>query len=395
MTSDEQPTIVAHHHSSSRSQDAVQQNSDFKSTSKRNSIPIYTSITQFDSLQRLSSHGTCKVFRGVCRATGLRVAIKRFEKRSVSAKEAVHIAREVYLMGILKGEESIIQIYGFFEDSAFAYVVMELCSGMDLYQRLVAAKRFDESYVARKVVYPLLKALDRLHNKHQVVHRDIKPENILLTGTGDIKLADFGSAIKKDSEVPFLPVGTLDFMAPEVLCNTPPRGAVESPCATPDMLQLAGLIPYNEKVDIWSLGVLTFELVMGKPPFYHQDPSETKRLIRSTHPPWELQFPKQLRNSPLASFLRAALTKDPKSRPSAAQLLNHEWIATHVASTGTYHLHVDATGRALGESLTIALKHKLDLKRGSTVPAPSPPITPHTPAGRWLGKFHSGLAHIG
>lgn len=389
MTTDEPPTLGAGHSPPLSQQRAVQGN-DVQSTSRRNSIPIYTSITQFDSLQGLSSHGTCKVFRGVCRATGLRVAIKRFEKRSVSAKEAVHIAREVYLMGILKGEEGIVQIYGFFEDSAFAYVVMELCCGMDLYQRLVAAKSFDEAYVARKVVYPLLKALDRLHTKHHVVHRDIKPENILLTGAGDVKLADFGSAIKIDTEVPFLPVGTLDFMAPEVLLNTPPSGAVESPCATPVMLQLAGLMPYDEKVDIWSLGVLTYELVMGRPPFYHKDPMETKRLIKNccTTDAVLLQLPKQWRTSPLGSFLRAALTKDPKSRPSAAQLLSHEWIAAQNSlSPRTYHLHVDATGRSLNEALSISLQHKLTLGKG---PPTNPTTNFNSTAGGWLRKFHCG-----
>lgn len=99
-----------------------------------------------------------------------------------------------------------------------------------------------------QVMIPLLRTLDHLHTHHSIIHRDIKPENILLTAKGELRLADFGTAIKQDVEVPFLPVGTLDFMAPEVLGSPAPKGAVESPCTTMDMLLEHNLKGYNEKV---------------------------------------------------------------------------------------------------------------------------------------------------
>lgn len=94
-----------------------------------------------------------------------------------------------------------------------------------------------------------------------------------------MRLADFGIAIQQEIETPFLPIGTLDFMAPEVLKNLAPRGAVESPCMTPEMLQTARLEPYDCRVDIWSFGVMMYELVIGKTPFHHKNPEETRRLI--------------------------------------------------------------------------------------------------------------------
>ena len=119
----------------------------------------------------------------------------------------------------------------------------------------------------------------RKPHSHAVVHRDIKPDNVFLTADGAMRLADFGTAIKQDVEVPFVAVGTLDFMAPEVLDNPARKGLVESPCATHDMLTEAGLRPYDHKADVWSVGVMAYEMVVGKPPFYHEDPEETRRMI--------------------------------------------------------------------------------------------------------------------
>lgn len=103
-------------------------------------------------------------------------------------------------------------------------------------------------FCSLQVIIPLLNTLHRLHHTHHIIHRDIKPENLLLTGDGELRLADFGTAIKHDNEVPFLPVGTLDFMAPEVLGSPAPKGAVESPCITADMLHELNICPYTEKV---------------------------------------------------------------------------------------------------------------------------------------------------
>lgn len=191
---------------------------------------------------------------------------------------------------------------------------------------MIADQNLDEHFAASKIVSPLLATLERLHNVHHIIHRDIKPENVLLTASGEIRLADFGTAIQCDHEVPFLAVGTLDFMAPEVLGSFAPKGAVESPCTTPEMLLEAGLTPYDYKADVWSLGALAYELVVGEPPFYHEEAEETRNLIlRSAF----LYIPSRFQRTPFARFVTAAMTKDPNARPSAAELLKHEWLAQH------------------------------------------------------------------
>lgn len=114
------------------------------------------------------------VLRAVCRATGAAVAIKVFDKAALSAKEAVHAGREVFLMGILRDDPGVVELLGAFEDAARGYAVMELCAGRDLYHRAVLEARLPEAAAAAGVIGPLLRTLRRLHEEHSVVHRDIK-----------------------------------------------------------------------------------------------------------------------------------------------------------------------------------------------------------------------------
>lgn len=293
--------------------------------SRENDHHTSCSLLPFSFFQPLPRRNS-KVFRAECVVTGVTVAIKRFEKNALTAKEAVHVAREVHMMGILRGEPGVIHILGFFEDDNFAFIVMEYCAGKDLYQSVIVEHRFDEAFAANNVIGPLLAILHNLHFEYRMMHRDIKPENVLLTSSGEIRLADFGTAIQMDLEVPFLAVGTLDFMAPEVLGSIAPKGAVESPCTTPEMLRVAGLNPYDFKADVWSLGALAYELVVGEPPFYHEDAEETRKFILGSA---YLFFPTRFQNTPFSRFVSAALTKDPENRPSASDLLHHEWIAHH------------------------------------------------------------------
>jgi serine/threonine protein kinase len=110
---------------------------------------------------------------------------------------------------------------------------------------------------AKYVVEPLLQAL-RYLEQHAVIHRDIKPENILISGAGTLKLADFGLSIVASEELPVTRVGTLAYMSPEVVAC--PRKS--QPGDWKHRLDLA----YGSQVDVWALGMLVFELVVGRPP---------------------------------------------------------------------------------------------------------------------------------
>eukprot|EP00195_Chlamydomonas_chlamydogama_P006399 CAMPEP_0202898576 /NCGR_PEP_ID=MMETSP1392-20130828/7065_1 /ASSEMBLY_ACC=CAM_ASM_000868 /TAXON_ID=225041 /ORGANISM="Chlamydomonas chlamydogama, Strain SAG 11-48b" /LENGTH=399 /DNA_ID=CAMNT_0049584547 /DNA_START=583 /DNA_END=1782 /DNA_ORIENTATION=- len=135
---------------------------------------------------------------------------------------------------------------------------------------------------------------------------------------GDMQLGDFGLAAHKQHDKLVERVGTLDYMAPEVLAMP-----------TPDDAQLGkgkSLNPYTEKVDVWAVGVLSYELLVGRPPFEVEDPKETAHLIM--HSPVG-NFPPGLSND-CKDFIQLALSKKAGHRPSADELLLHTWVQQHL-----------------------------------------------------------------
>jgi len=215
-----------------------------------------------------------------------------------------------------------VKLYGTFEDETAVYLVQEICARGDLFKKLIRnGGSLDERYVASEVVLPLLGTLAHLHAS-KVYHRDIKPENIFFMRDGGVRLGDFGLAIDARLERARSRVGTLDYMAPEVvsLPTADERRRLEASGQSVPEAQA-----YDDRVDVWAVGVLAYELLVGRPPFEVEDEQETRRRIVGDP---ALRFPGHV-SGPAADFIRAALAKAAPLRPSARDLMGHRWLAPY------------------------------------------------------------------
>lgn len=216
------------------------------------------------------------------------------------------VKREVKILQALSGHENVVHFYNAFEDDDYVYIVMELCEGGELLDRILSKK--DKCYCeadAAKIVHQLLKVAAECH-LHGIVHRDMKPENFLFKSPEEdsvLKAADFGLSdfIKPGKKFHDI-VGSAYYVAPEVLKR---RSGPES--------------------DVWSIGVITYILLCGKRPFWDKtEDGIFKEVLKK-----ELDFREKPWLSISASakdFVRKLLMKDPGVRLTAAQALSHKWV---------------------------------------------------------------------
>ncbi|KAF2313984.1 hypothetical protein GH714_021299 [Hevea brasiliensis] len=158
------------------------------------------------------------VFRCTSRSTGDSFAVKSIDKSLTSGDslDAQCLLMEPKILHLLSPHPHIIQLYNLYEDEAHLHMVIDLCSGEDLHNLIIANGVIPEAE-ARLLFTQLMRAVSHCH-KCGVVHRDIKPDNILLESRNTVKLADFGSAeVVMDGEMMNGVVGTPYYVAPEVL----------------------------------------------------------------------------------------------------------------------------------------------------------------------------------
>ncbi|KAF8072823.1 aurka-a [Scenedesmus sp. PABB004] len=290
-----------------------------------------------------------ELYRGRCsqlheardRGSGLTLAVKSYRKAALSPLNRYQVEREVRIHVTLH-HPHIIALHAAFEDPGSVHLVQEYAPGGDLFEALKRqpGMAYGEDG-ARRVLAPVLAALAYLHDRG-VLHRDVKPENILQGERGALKLADFGLAVDTAAERPVTRLGTLDYMAPEVLASPDKRLPAEnkdSACLAPRGAPEAAVaaLPRGARrrssaaaprraapaqVDAWAACCLAAELVGGAPPFEADARSATCQAIMYRAP----HLPPQL--SPAArAFMAGGLAKDPRQRSSVHQLLAHEWLA--------------------------------------------------------------------
>jgi len=205
---------------------------------------------------------------------------------------------------------NIVKLRGAYETKAHFYLVMELISGGELFDKIVELQSYCEKD-ASTIVRQMIGAVKHLHDKN-IVHRDLKPENLLLESdspTSPIRLADFGLSKFIDPKSPLnVPVGTPGYVAPEVVeCLDDNKRA------------------YGKEVDLWAIGVITFILLCGYPPFYSDDDDEVFDQILAGD--YEFLSPHWDHISDSAKDLITKLLKtNPKKRLTAEAALQHVWV---------------------------------------------------------------------
>lgn len=257
-------------------------------------------VERYEVLDCIGKGSFGDVFRGKDKETGDEVAIKIIDLDDAE-EDIEDIRKEIAVLSMCRSKYvthyySALLIPG----TARLWIVMEYMSGGALSELLSTFGPFSEDSIT-VILYDILCALQYLHGEGKI-HRDIKAANVLLTASGDVKLADFGvsgqlthtlGARKKTF------VGTPFWMAPEVI-ESNENG-------------------YDEKADIWSFGITVIELATGEPPNTDKHPVQALFLIPKNPPPrLEGDFSENLKD-----FVAKCLQKDPTARPSASELLNH------------------------------------------------------------------------
>ncbi|OIW18047.1 hypothetical protein TanjilG_07538 [Lupinus angustifolius] len=182
------------------------------------------------------------------KVTGQHFACKTIAKRKLVNKEDIEdVRREVQIMHHLTGQPNIVELKGAYEDKQSVHLVMELCAGGELFDRIIAKGHYTER-AAASLLRSIVQIVHTFHSMG-VIHRDLKPENFLLLSKDEnapLKATDFGlSVFYKQGEMFKDIVGSAYYIAPEVLKRR-----------------------YGPEVDIWSVGVMLYILLCGVPPFW-------------------------------------------------------------------------------------------------------------------------------
>ncbi|XP_019168973.1 PREDICTED: serine/threonine-protein kinase PEPKR2-like [Ipomoea nil] len=233
----------------------------------------------------------------LCRSklSGQQFACKTLRK----GEESVH--REVEIMQHLSGYQGVVTLKAVYEDAEYFHLVMELCSGGRLLDQMAKFGPYSEQRAAN-VIKELMLVIRYCHEMG-VVHRDIKPENVLLTTSGQVKLADFGLAARiSDGQSLTGIAGSPAYVAPEVLLGH-----------------------YTEKVDIWSAGVTLYALLCGLLPFHGNSLESVFNAIKKENLTFCGEVWKSV-SQPARDLISRMLTRDASARYSADEVLRHPWI---------------------------------------------------------------------
>lgn len=311
---------------------------------------------RYELREEIGRGGYGVVWRARCRQTGNSWAVKVLDKSTLDTKERLdRVRREVLYQAKMGPSLSVAYLSRVFEDDKNVYMVMELCKGGELWRRIAETDQYSEARAAQ-VIKGALQAVAQCHAKGIIV-RDVKPHNFLFLNESQdspLKLTDFGLAEDFDprryDDEPFEErVGTGAYMAPEVvgrLTQWPPK------------------VQYGPKSDVWSVGVMAYQLLCGRLPFKQPEGKDVKELTSADafaaitlgaldhdHDAWRAL------SLGAKSFLTELLQIETKDRPSARQALQHRFLRVKgVAKEGALSVELPAEVQQTFEESTEQVK---------------------------------------
>ncbi len=234
-------------------------------------------------------------------------AMKIIKKRKNRSNDEKEILNEIEILKKLD-HPKILKVIDFYSTTKKYYIITEYCPEGELFNEIIKVGKFDEGQAAF-IINQILKAVTYCH-KMNIIHRDIKPENIMITnreknGCLQVKLIDFGTAkIFEKGVQENKYVGSSYYMAPEVIKRK-----------------------YDEKCDLWSIGVILYILLTGRPPFDGNDDEEIlENVKKGVYDKWAYPFP--LLSAHGKDLIFKLLQYDPKKRLSAEEAIEHPWFKT-------------------------------------------------------------------
>jgi len=259
--------------------------------------------TDFNYIKDLGSGSFGRVFLVMHKKTKCQYALKIINKQNKSNIEGQpYFKREIEIMYKLH-HQNCVRLFGNFEDENYCYFIMEYVSNGNLYTLLKKNNNLDIKFIAH-IMKDLISAVYYLHSKKPpIIHRDIKPENALLSETNELKLTDFGwsNYVNYQGDVRNTFCGTPIYLAPEMIRN---QG-------------------HDEHVDIWCIGVLLFELIVGKPPFF----GNNREMLMSNICNVRISWPNNKKIDPDAKDLICKiLVECPENRPTLKEIIAHNFF---------------------------------------------------------------------
>jgi calcium/calmodulin-dependent protein kinase I len=278
-------------------------------------------VDKYYTLKRELGCGNFSIVRlCVRKEDGKEFAVKIIEKKRVGQKKDM-LETEVEILKQVD-HPHVVHMEAMFETPTHLYLVMELVPGGELFDLLVDRGSFNEKE-ASGILKQVIEGVAYLHSLG-IAHRDLKPENLLCAGhsvTSDIKISDFGLSKVMNPEAQ---------MKMTTACGTPGYVA-------PEVLKLMG---YGKEVDLWSIGVITYILLCGFPPFYDDSNAVLFEKIMSGNFSFPAPYWSNISNE-AKDFISKLLCVDPVKRMTCEQALAHPWItgaATPAAPIGEHFM---------------------------------------------------------